>query len=234
MVHDRPLDEVDPVDAVPDPAAAVAGVRRRAGVRVPRPRRPRPRARRAASSGSTTTATRSIAAARVLDDGDARRIGRIVTAEERRGQGLAGAARRALPRPTTRARGCSNGQAYLADWYRRFGFEVSGDEYLDDGIPHVPMRRRALTRLAVREGEVEAADGAGEDVRLDVGLGHDPQVGPPLRERLEQQRGARAGPGWRRGRSACRGRRRGGGSGDRRTSKRNGSSNTASSRLADG
>jgi ElaA protein len=32
-------------------------------------------------------------------------------------------------------------QAQLAGWYATFGFSVSGDEYLDDGIPHVPMRR---------------------------------------------------------------------------------------------
>jgi ElaA protein len=32
-------------------------------------------------------------------------------------------------------------QAPLAGWYSSFGFEVSGPEFLDDGIPHVPMRR---------------------------------------------------------------------------------------------
>lgn len=30
-------------------------------------------------------------------------------------------------------------QAHLADWYGRLGFRVSGPEYLEDGILHVPM-----------------------------------------------------------------------------------------------
>ena len=32
-------------------------------------------------------------------------------------------------------------QAYLQGWYERFGFRQSGDGYVEDGIPHVPMRR---------------------------------------------------------------------------------------------
>jgi ElaA protein len=32
-------------------------------------------------------------------------------------------------------------QSYLQDWYARFGYVVTGPEFLDDGIPHVPMRR---------------------------------------------------------------------------------------------
>ena len=32
-------------------------------------------------------------------------------------------------------------QAYLEDWYGRFGFVTSGPGYVEDGIPHVPMRR---------------------------------------------------------------------------------------------
>jgi ElaA protein len=34
-------------------------------------------------------------------------------------------------------------QSPLAGWYASFGFEVTGEEFLDDGIPHVPMRRAA-------------------------------------------------------------------------------------------
>jgi ElaA protein len=34
-------------------------------------------------------------------------------------------------------------QSYLADWYERFGFRRDGEEYVEDGIPHVPMRLRA-------------------------------------------------------------------------------------------
>jgi len=32
-------------------------------------------------------------------------------------------------------------QAYLEQWYGRFGFVTSGPGYVEDGIPHVPMRR---------------------------------------------------------------------------------------------
>jgi ElaA protein len=34
-------------------------------------------------------------------------------------------------------------QSHLARWYARFGFDVTGEEFEEDGIPHVPMRRRA-------------------------------------------------------------------------------------------
>jgi ElaA protein len=34
------------------------------------------------------------------------------------------------------------GQSQLVDWYRTLGFEVDGAEYLEDGIPHTPMRLR--------------------------------------------------------------------------------------------
>jgi ElaA protein len=32
-------------------------------------------------------------------------------------------------------------QSPLAGWYATFGYEQSGDEFVEDGIPHVPMRR---------------------------------------------------------------------------------------------
>jgi ElaA protein len=35
-------------------------------------------------------------------------------------------------------------QSYLKDFYRSFGFEVSGEEYLEDGIPHLHMIRQWL------------------------------------------------------------------------------------------
>ena len=31
-------------------------------------------------------------------------------------------------------------QSHLEAWYARFGFVRTGEEFLDDGIPHVPMR----------------------------------------------------------------------------------------------
>jgi ElaA protein len=31
-------------------------------------------------------------------------------------------------------------QSYLAEWYAGFGFVRDGEDYVEDGIPHVPMR----------------------------------------------------------------------------------------------
>jgi len=85
----------------------------------------------------------AVACLRVLDDGDARRIGRVCTRLDQRSRGLA----RAL---LDHVLGSTSGplvldaQSYLADWYRTLGFVDDGDEFIDeDGIPHVPMRRRA-------------------------------------------------------------------------------------------
>ena len=36
-------------------------------------------------------------------------------------------------------------QAPLAGWYAGLGFEVSGQEFLEDGIPHLPMRRAGVS-----------------------------------------------------------------------------------------
>ena len=33
-------------------------------------------------------------------------------------------------------------QQYLERFYRSFGFERAGDDYLEDDIPHLPMLRR--------------------------------------------------------------------------------------------
>ncbi|WP_349828936.1 GNAT family N-acetyltransferase [Brevibacterium litoralis] len=38
-----------------------------------------------------------------------------------------------------------NGQSYLERFYSSFGFAVSGPEFLEDGIEHLPMRRRPGT-----------------------------------------------------------------------------------------
>lgn len=81
-----------------------------------------------------------IATARVLDDGDARRIGRIVTHPDHRNRGLAAQLVEHFL-ATTDGPWRLHAQAHLADWYSRFGFVVDGPEYLEDGIPHVPMFR---------------------------------------------------------------------------------------------
>jgi ElaA protein len=80
---------------------------------------------------------------RILDDGTAQRIGRVVTAPAARGAGLAGRlVAEALTIIGHRA-AVLEAQAHLAGFYAKFGFHPTGPEYLEDGIPHVPMLRAA-------------------------------------------------------------------------------------------
>jgi ElaA protein len=82
-----------------------------------------------------------VAYLRLLDDGDASRIGRVLVSPSHRGRGLAGdLMRRALELSGDRP--CRlDAQTYLAGWYTGFGFEVAGPEFVEDGIPHLPMVR---------------------------------------------------------------------------------------------
>lgn len=83
-----------------------------------------------------------VATLRVLDDGDVRRVGRVATAEAHRGRGLAAAMMREVLSRWGGEPVVLDAQVRLADWYGRFGFVVSGDEFEDeDGMPHLPMRR---------------------------------------------------------------------------------------------
>jgi ElaA protein len=83
-----------------------------------------------------------VATLRLLRDPDGRaRIGRVATAASARGSGLAAALmRRALELAGDREI-VLDAQTYLFALYRRFGFVRDGADYVDDGIPHVPMRR---------------------------------------------------------------------------------------------
>jgi ElaA protein len=82
-----------------------------------------------------------LATLRVLDDDPhTARIGRVATARSARGEGLAA---RLMTRALELCAGREivlDAQTYLLDWYRRFGFVRDGEDFLDDGIPHVPMR----------------------------------------------------------------------------------------------
>ena len=78
---------------------------------------------------------------RVLDDGDSRAIGRVATAAGFRGQGLAARLIEEGIRLCGDAPITLGAQAHLESWYERFGFRRSGPGYVEDGIPHVPMRR---------------------------------------------------------------------------------------------
>lgn len=87
---------------------------------------------------------RPVAYLRVLEDADdagGTRIGRVLVAPSHRGRGLAEQLMSAALE-LVGTRPCRlDAQSYLARWYTRFGFERCGEEFLEDGIPHVPMRR---------------------------------------------------------------------------------------------
>jgi len=82
-----------------------------------------------------------VSAIRVLDRGEDRIIGRVATLPHARGRGLAAELiREGIARSPGRAIEIS-AQAHLEHWYSGFGFVRYGEEYLEDGIPHVAMRR---------------------------------------------------------------------------------------------
>lgn len=105
-----------------------------------------------ASEGDAVLAT-----LRVLRESDNTRIGRVATAPDARGRGIAAdLMREAIEVLDAEAPGIPillDAQAHLASWYARFGFVVSGPPFAEDGIPHVPMRRTRLAtdRLVLRE-----------------------------------------------------------------------------------
>ena len=86
-----------------------------------------------------------VAYLRVLDDGDAARIGRVLVAKTHRGRGLAEILMTTALDVVGQRPSRLDAQSYLARWYTRFGYEQTGAEFVEDGIPHVPMSRQALS-----------------------------------------------------------------------------------------
>jgi ElaA protein len=89
-----------------------------------------------------------VATLRLLRDADGvLRVGRVATAPVARSRGVAsGLMEAALARCAEldpAAAVVLDAQAHLAGWYARFGFDVAGAQFDEDGIPHVPMRRAA-------------------------------------------------------------------------------------------
>jgi ElaA protein len=78
---------------------------------------------------------------RLLDDGDARRIGRVVVAPFARGRGLADLLVRAALVETGGRPVRLDAQVGLTAWYAGYGFVVTGPEFDEDGVRHVPMSR---------------------------------------------------------------------------------------------
>jgi ElaA protein len=80
---------------------------------------------------------------RVLDDGVHARIGRVLVARPHRGAGLSGALVRAALAVVGERPSVLDAQSPLAGWYAGFGYARDGDDFVEDGIPHTPMRRDA-------------------------------------------------------------------------------------------
>lgn len=79
---------------------------------------------------------------RTLADPDGVHVGRVCTRQDARGRGAAAALVADVVERHRRATLVLNAQSYLAAFYARFGFVVDGPEFLEDGIAHIPMRRR--------------------------------------------------------------------------------------------
>jgi predicted GNAT family N-acyltransferase len=86
-----------------------------------------------------------LACLRVLDDGTSHAIGRVATAAQGRGRGLAARLVQAALERYGDGPVHLGAQAHLEGWYERFGFRRSGEGYVEDGIPHVPMHREPAT-----------------------------------------------------------------------------------------
>ncbi|MGA8116619.1 MAG: GNAT family N-acetyltransferase [Actinocatenispora sp.] len=79
---------------------------------------------------------------RVLTEPDGTaRIGRVCTAADARGTGLAGRLLDAALELVAGATVVLGAQSHLTAFYQRYGFRPDGPQYVEDGIPHTPMRR---------------------------------------------------------------------------------------------
>ena len=90
---------------------------------------------------ATTGANEPIGTGRLLPDGH---IGRMAVLRSWRGKGVGAALLRELIAAAMEqghAHAELSAQTYAVGFYRRFGFEVTGEEYLEVGIPHRTMQR---------------------------------------------------------------------------------------------
>lgn len=83
---------------------------------------------------------------RVLDDGDWARIGRVVVAPAARGRGLAGRLMDEAMALCGEREVRLDAQTGLTAFYEGYGFAVTGPEFDEDGVMHVPMARARPAR----------------------------------------------------------------------------------------
>jgi ElaA protein len=82
---------------------------------------------------------------RVLDDGGWARIGRVVVAPTARGRGLAAVMMDEAMALCGEREVRLDAQTGLTSFYAGYGFVVTGPEFDEDGIMHVPMSRPERT-----------------------------------------------------------------------------------------
>ncbi|HEY3501576.1 MAG TPA: GNAT family N-acetyltransferase [Actinocatenispora sp.] len=79
---------------------------------------------------------------RVLaEPGGGARIGRVCTAADARGAGLAGRLMEVAVAEIGDRPIALGAQSHLTGFYGRYGFRPAGPDYVEDGIPHTPMSR---------------------------------------------------------------------------------------------
>lgn len=78
---------------------------------------------------------------RVLDDGGVLRIGRVCTSSAARGSGAGARLMDAAVAYIGDRESVLGAQEYATGFYARNGYVAEGDQYYDDGIAHVTMRR---------------------------------------------------------------------------------------------
>ncbi|GLZ31230.1 ElaA protein [Lentzea sp. NBRC 105346] len=89
-----------------------------------------------------TDSPKPVAYLRLLEEPDGSfRIGRVVTARAARGCGFSRRLVEAALADVGHAPCVLDAQVYVADFYASFGFEPEGNEFIEDGIPHLRMRR---------------------------------------------------------------------------------------------
>ncbi|MFI6101453.1 GNAT family N-acetyltransferase [Lentzea sp. NPDC051213] len=75
------------------------------------------------------------------EPGDTFRIGRVATARMARGRGFSRRLMQAALADVGNVQCVLDAQTYVVDFYASFGFVPEGAEFIEDGIPHLRMRR---------------------------------------------------------------------------------------------
>jgi ElaA protein len=83
---------------------------------------------------------------RILQEAeDEFRIGRVCVLARARNSGVAARMMHAAVDQVDPHPCLLDAQSHMAGWYARFGFAPDGEEFVEDGIPHLPMRRRVAS-----------------------------------------------------------------------------------------